>query len=406
MVEVRTITEDEVPAYSDAVSRGFNKLPRPGDADFFRPRMAVDRTYGALDGAVFVATARSFPTLLSVPGPCSLGVAAVTNVTVQATHRRRGVLTEMMRRQLDDVAARGEAAAILIASEAPIYGRFGYGAATENLRLEIDTRALRFTAHPRPGRVRYVDADELRSIGPGVYERFHASQPGAILRDDRWWDAMTGITLRPGADPPAFMAVFDEPDGTTTGFVHYSVVQKWESRTPASTVVLKELLSVSDAAYDALWRLVASVDLTVHVTAADRPAREPLRSMIEDLRHVQEAERNDFLWVRLLDVPTALASRRYRVSDRIVIEVVDAFRPASGGRFVLDAGPDGAACTASSEAPDLTVTQSDLGACFLGSTPLWTASVAGRVAEHRPGAAAAFDRLFGSERPAWCHTWF
>ena len=406
MVEVRTITDDEVPAYSDAVSRGFNKLPRPGDDDFFRPRITVDRTHAALDGSTFVGTARSFPTLLTVPGPHALAVAAVTNVTVQATHRRRGVLTEMMRRQLDEVAARGEAAAILIASEAPIYGRFGYCAAKENLRLEIDTRALRFTSPPRPGRVRYVDAKELRAIGPDVYERFRASQPGAIVRDDAWWDAMTGIVPRPGSDPPAFFAAFDEPDGTTTGFAHYSVVQQWEARTPASQVVLKELVSVSDAAYDALWRLVASVDLTVHATAADRPAREPLRSMIEDLRHVQEAERNDFLWVRLLDVPAALASRRYRIADRIVIEVVDTFRSASGGRFVLDAGPDGAACTPSSDAPDVTVEVSDLGACFLGSMPLWTASAAGRVAEHRPGAVAAFERLFGSDQPAWCHTWF
>jgi len=406
VVVVRTITDDEVPAYTAAVSRGFNKLHRAEDVAFYRPRIDPGRTYGVFDGDAIVGTARSFPTPLTVPGPCELTVAAVSNVTVHATHRRRGILTEMMRRQLDEVAGRGEPAAILIASEAPIYGRFGYGAASENLRLEIDTRQLRFTSAPPKGRVWYVEPAELRSIGPEVYERFRGAQVGAIARDGAWWDATTGIAPRPGSDPPAFIAVFEEPDGAHTGFVHYAITPQWEARRPASTVVVRDLVTVTDAAYGALWRLVASVDLTVHVTAVDRPAREPLRSLVEDRRHVQEAERNDFLWARLLDVPAVLSSRRYRVDDRIVIEVVDEFRPASGGRFALDAGPSGAACAPTSQPADLTLTQSDLGGCVLAAMPLWPAAAAGRVSEHRAGAVAAFDRLFGEERPAWCHTWF
>jgi predicted acetyltransferase len=409
VVVVRTITEDEVPAYTAAATRGFHTLPRAGDAEFLRPQIDTGRAYGVFDGDAIVGTARSFATPLTVPGPCELTAAAVTQVTVHATHRRRGALTELMRQQLDEVAGRDEPVAVLIASEAPIYGRFGYGAASENLRLEVDTRQLRFTSPPRPGRVRFVDAVEFRSIGPKVYERFRIAQVGAIQRDDAWWDAMAGINPRAGADPPGFLAVVDEPDGSHTGFAHYTVSQNWEARQPASTMLLQDLVTVTDAAYDWLWRLVTSTDLIVHITAPDRPAREPLRALIEDRRHVLEAERNDFLWARLLDVPTALASRRYRVADRIVFEVLDAFRPSSGGRFALDAGPTGATCGESSEPPDLTVTQSDLGACFLGSVPLWPAVVAGRVSEHRPGAAAAFDRLFAlspAERPAWCNTWF
>jgi predicted acetyltransferase len=406
VVVVRTITDDELPAYTAAVSRGFNLVPRDDEVEFFRSRIDPDRTYGVFDGDAIVGTARSFATPLTLPGPCELTVAAVSNVTVHATHRRRGILTEMMRRQLDEVAGRGEAAAILIASEAPIYGRFGYGAASENLRLEIDSRQLRFTSPPWPGRVRSVEASELRSIAPTVYERFRRAQVGAIRRDDAWWDAMAGIAPRPGSDPPAFLAVFEEPDGSPTGFAHYAVTAKWESRSPASTVVVNDLVAVTNAAYDALWRLVASIDLTVHVTAPDRPEREPLRALVEDRRHVQEAERNDFLWARLLDVPAALSSRRYRVEDRVVIDVVDAFRPASGGRYALDAGPSGGECAPTAQPADLTLTQSDLGGCLLGSMPLWPALRAGRVSEHRPGAVAAFDRLFGDEQPAWCNTWF
>jgi predicted acetyltransferase len=413
MVVVRTITDDEVRAYTEAVSRGFHVAPDAERADaraeFFRPRIDTGRTYGVFDGDAIVGTARSFPTPLTVPGPAEVTAAAVTSVTVRATHRRMGALTEMMRQQLDDVAARGEALAVLIASEAPIYGRFGYGAATENVRLEVDTSHLRFSAPAPTDRVRFVEPDEFRSVAPTVYDTFRASQVGAIGRDDAWWDEVTSIAPRPGGDPPGFLMVSTAPDGTPTGFAHYRVTSGSVSRVATGAIALGDLVAVTNDAYGSLWRVVTSTDLVVHVTAPDRPAREALRDLLVDRRHVQEAERNDFLWVRLVDVPTALVSRRYARAERIVIDVIDAFRPASGGRFALDAGPGGATCAPSREPADLTLSQSDLGGCFLGSMPLWPAVVAGRVAEHRPGAAAAFERLFALEPsvpPAWCNTWF
>jgi predicted acetyltransferase len=413
VVVVRTITDDEVPAFTEAVSRGFHFAPSAERAEeraeFFRPRMDTSRTYGVFDGDAIVGTARSFPTPLTVPGPAHLAAAAVSSVTVRATHRRMGALTEMMRQQLDEVASRGEAVAVLIASEAPIYGRFGYGAATENVRLEIDTSSLRFTAAPRAERVRFVDTGEFRSIAPAVYDCYRTAQVAAIARDDAWWDEMTGIRPRPGGDPPGFLLVCAAADGTHTGFAHYRITAGSESRVPTGAIVLQDLVAVTDGAYDALWRTVTSTDLVVHISAPDRPSREPLRALIEDRRHVQEAERNDFLWVRLLDVAVALASRDYAHADRIVLDVVDGFRPSAGGRFVLEAGPGGATCDRTGDAPDLTLTQSDLGACFLGAMPLWPAVAAGRVSEHRAGAAAAFDRLFADtpdRPPAWCNTWF
>jgi len=406
MVSVRTINPAEVEAVTAAVMSGFHKLPQPGDADFYRPILELDRTYGAFDGQEVVGTARSFATALTVPGPVCTRVAAVSSVTVRASHRRRGILTEMMRRQLDEIAGRGEAVAILIASEAPIYGRFGYGPASENTRVAVEARHLRFTSAPPAGQVRFVDPAAYRAAAPSVYERFRVAQPGAIERRPRWWDANLGIIPRPGAEEPAFLAVHTDPGGEPCGFVHYAVEEGWEGRAAASTIAVRDLVAATDDAYAALWRFVTGADWIVRVTAGDRPAREPLREMVEDRRDVRETDRSDFLWARLLDVPAALGARRYRVADRITLDVVDAFRPASGGRWVIDAGPEGATATATTATPDLTLTAADLGAAYLGSTPLWPAAGCGRVHEHRRGAVDAFDRLFGSDRPAWCHTWF
>jgi len=406
VVEVRTIADSETEPYIAAVMQGFHKLPDPGDHAYYRPAIDLDRTYGAFDGGAIVGTARSFATPLTVPGPCALPVAAVSNVTVRASHRRRGVLTEMMRQQLDEIARRGEAVAILIASEAPIYGRFGYGAATQSVRIDVDARHLQFAGPTPAGTVRFVDAQEFRAAAPVVYERFRASQPGAIERRPRWWDTAVGIAVRPGAEPLGFTAVHTGADGDPSGYVRYAITEEWVGRAAASTLVVKDLVATTDASYEALWRFVASVDWVVRIAADDRPALEPLRALVADQRDVREVDRSDFLWVRVLDVAAALAARRYRVADRITVEVVDASRPQSGGRFTLDAGPDGATCIATSAAPDLTLSVADLGAAFLGSGPLWPAAAAGRLQGHRPGAVDAFDRLFGSDRPAWCNTWF
>ena len=406
MVEVRTIAEDEVDRWTSAMLAGFHKVAGPEHPPFHRLFVDVERTYGAFDGESIVGTARSFPSPLTVPGPVELSVAAVTGVTVRASHRRQGLLTRMMRDQLGELSRRGEPVAILIASEAPIYGRFGYGPASENARIEVAADRLRFAGNAPGGTVRYVDVNEFRRLAPPVYERFRVSQPGAIGRSERWWDVALGILARPGGDGPGFMAVHSSDGGEVDGYVHYAVAEAWTGRAPASTIVLRDLVAASAEAYEGLWRFVTGVDWIVSVAADDRPVREPLASLVTDPRHVVQRNRSDFLWVHLVDVPAALAARRYRVADRLVIEVAPGFGTPACSRFALDAGPDGAECRPTSAAADLSVTRADLGGAYLGSTPLWLAAAARRMEAHRRGAVEAFDRMFGEDRPAWCHTWF
>jgi predicted acetyltransferase len=127
---------------------------------------------------------------------------------------------------------------------------------------------------------------------------------------------------------------------------------------------------------------------------------------MSDRRAVRQQQRADMVWVRLLDLPATLAARRYRGEGRLVLEVADPFRPDGRVRVALDAGPDGAACRPTGDSPDLSLDVADLGAAYLGGTPLWPAAAAGQVDEHRRGAVADFDRLFLTDRPPWCNTWF
>ena len=397
MPEVRTITDEEVPAYIEARAIGFHHHAAPGEAEFLRPTLELDRTHAAFDGPDVVGTARSFAAELTVPGGAAVPVGAITNVTVTATHRRRGLLTEMMRQQLEVIAGRGEPAAILIASEAPIYGRFGFGPATEHARIEVDD--ARFTAPPEPGGTHLCSPEEARKEMPAIYERFRRSQPGAIDRSDWWWDVNLGILSRPNPPKPdgqEFAVLRRGAAGIADGYARYRIKERWEHRAAASTIELDELIAASDEAYAALWRYCTSVDWIRRVAGDDRPVVEPLPSLVHDRRAVRQQFRSDFLWARLLDVPRALGARSYGPGEPLVIGYGE-------GTVALD--PRGQ-CAATTMPPDLTVDIADLGAAWLGGTPLWPAAAAGRVTEHRPGAVERFDRLFFTAQPPWCNTWF
>ncbi|HEY2429924.1 MAG TPA: GNAT family N-acetyltransferase, partial [Acidimicrobiales bacterium] len=312
MPDVRTITEDEVSAYTDAWSTVFHHRPVAGDAEFRRPSLDLQRTHAAFDGGDVVGTARSFAAELTVPGGALLAVGAVTAVTVTATHRRRGLLTEMMRQQLATMARLGEPAAILIASESPIYGRFGYGPATEHARIEVRVPAVRFLDPPAAGTIRLCDAAEGRKEMPGVYERYRRRQPGAIDRSDRWWDVALGILPKPDAPKPdgeEFSALRRDASGTADGYVRYRIKEQWDDRSAASILEIDELVTATDEAYSELWRYCTGVDWVQTVRGGDRPVVEALPWLLADRRAVHQHARSDFIWVRLLDVPSALAAR-------------------------------------------------------------------------------------------------
>jgi predicted acetyltransferase len=402
--EVRPVEADEFPAFLRAMAVGFGFHFADDEVERRQVLFEEGRALAGLDDGRVVGTARSFRTDLTVPGGATVPAGAVTNVTVHPGHRRRGLLRAMMTRQLDDVAAAGEPVAILIASEHPIYGRFGYGPATVSSSLEVEARAARFRpdAPPVEG-VRWVTAKEARDHAAGVYERFRVAQPGAIGRRERTWDALFGqisdITPDPGSH---WYLVHDD------GYARYRLEDRWVDRQPAITLHVDELVATTPAAYAALWRTVVEMDLVATVKAADRPEREPLPWLLHDARVVRRPSTADFLWVRLLDVPAALAARRYPVAGRLVLDVADPVRPASGGRFVLEAGPDGAACrpAASGEAPDLALGTAALAACYLGDARPSVLAAAGLVEERTTGAAATADALFASTPAPWCHTWF
>ncbi len=407
-IEIRPIEPGELASFLAAMRVPFHLPPRDmADAAAFRlPHLDLPRMLAAFDGGRIVGTYRSWATDLTLPGRRTAPSSAVTMVTVLPTHRRRGLLTSMIERDLRDSVERGEVLAILIAAEYPIYGRYGFGPAADECALEIDARSATI-AGPRPGTVELVEPATLRQLAPPVYEEFRIAQPGSIERKvPFWWDVILGITPPPDRTfPPQRMVVHRDDAGTPDGWLRYHVEEKWEHGVPDSTLFVDELIALTPGAYRSLWAYCTDVDLVGHIRADDRPADEPLPWLLEDARAMRVTSRSDFLWVRILDVERALSTRPYLAEGRVVLEVRDDHGFASG-RYVLEGGPDGATCRRTQDDAGLAIGVRELGSVLLGGVTVALLAGAGLVEELRPGAAATADAMFRSSVVPWCATWF
>lgn len=395
--ELRVPTEDEFEAFAIPVFRGFGEPdPSPEELEDEKRSWEPDRSLGALDDGEWIGGTGAYSFDMTLPGGTTAAAAGVTMVGVASTHRRRGVLTALMKRQLDDIVERGEHLAILTASETSIYGRFGYGWSADMAVLELETARSAFRAPPSaPGRLRVVATKDAAAPMAAAYERCRLLRPGTLTRGEQYWSLIASDPVRRRSGASALFVVVhedakDEPDGYAT----YRVREKWEHGLPDNTVVVTDLYGTDPEVEATLWRFVLDIDLAARVVGRGRPVDEPLRWRLLEPRRLLTTAITDFLWTRVLDVPLALAGRRYGASDGLVLEVIDSFRPDCGGCFSLDGGTDGAECTRTSKRPDLTLAADDLGAIYLGGVPTRTLAAAGRITENTSGALRRADALF------------
>jgi predicted acetyltransferase len=409
--ELRPIEADEFPAFSRAVEAAFGHQPTEQELELWRSVTEFDRTLAVFDDGRIVGTAGAFTMDLTLPGRRQIPVAGVTAVSVATSHRRRGLLSSMMTRQLDDVAARAEPVAVLTASESVIYGRFGYGLATSFLTIRV-ARPHGGFALPLAdaGQCRRVEVDEAGIVLPAIFDAYRVQQLGEVSRNDTHWHHRLS-DLEPWREGASayFHIVHDDEEGRPDGYLTYRVRDNWSSaHLPNSVIEIHELVAATSAARQALWRFALSIDLAAAVTAINLPVDDPIRWELADPRRLEVTALADHLWARLLDVPAALAARDYPTAGHLVIEVTDRFRPGgrADGRFELDAGPGGADCRPTDAPADLALAVEDLGALFLGGVRATTLAEAGRVHELQPGALDRADALFVTSRMPFCTTHF
>ncbi|QGQ19755.1 GNAT family N-acetyltransferase [Cellulomonas sp. JZ18] len=343
-----------------------------------------DRMVGveAPDGAL-AAVHGSYPFHLPVPGgavPC----AGLTWVGVRPDHRRRGLLRAMVRAHLDRSLARGEVVSALFAAETPIYGRFGYGCAADDLRMTLPRRAaLRPVAGSDELTVRLETADPERH-GPllqDLHVRAGAGRPGWATR------TTPALRARALADPPPWrdgaepllLAVVRDASDEVRAAASFARKAAWEPTGPAFVVKVREALALDPAAAHRLWSFLLDLDLTGTVETPMLPVDDVLTHLLVDPRPAR-ARLADNVWVRLLDLPAALAARRYPAPLDVVLDVRDGLLPDNAGRWRVVAPAGGTAEVARTDAePDVLLDVRELGAAYLGGRSLAAMARAGLV---------------------------
>jgi predicted acetyltransferase len=363
----------------------------------FSKNLPIERMHAARENGRIVGGAGVFPFETTVPGAI-VPTAGVTVVGTYPTHRRRGVLTAMMRAQLDDIHERGEPIAMLFSSEETIYGRFGYGMASFMGEISLPREARFAVPLEARGRTRLVEREEALELFPQVWETVRPQIPGMLGRSRSWWEyrvLFDSPENREGGGPKRFVVL--EADGRPEGYAVYRHRPKWDDGVPVGEIEVIEAIALDGRPTAEVWRFLLDIDWAERVTAWILPTDHQLFHLLAAPRRMRFRV-SDGLWVRLVDVGAALSARGYSSDGSVVFEVVDAFCPWNEGRWKLEDGE----ATRTDAAADFRCDVSVLGSVYLGAFGLTELLRAGRLEELNPGAAARADAMFVGDRAPWC----
>jgi predicted acetyltransferase len=399
------VPADRVDEYVTTVVRGFYGDYNPEVFGPFKAAFEPERNFGFTVDGRWVSTCGAYTQQMTVPGG-TVPIAAVTVVTVHPSYRRRGLLRQMMTHQLEGIAARGiEPVALLWASEAPIYGRFGYGETFSKLRLSGQTRGLTFPPEVElDGSVGEVEREEFLPVAKRLRASWLADRPGALQRNDAWWEIRLNDpeSWRRGASAYRFVLHFTG-NGEPDGYAQFRVRE--EGPDGHAEVDVHSADAATGPAYASLWRFLLSLDLVRNFSWHDAPMDDPLRLLVTDPRAIK-TELSDGTYARLVDVPAALMARRYAADIDMVIGVADPMLAQNDRAFRLQGGPDGVEVKPSRRRPDLSMNVRELGAIYLGGVSPATLRRAGRITEQTRGAVTRLAAAFAWDRLPFCNDYF
>jgi predicted acetyltransferase len=404
-MEYRAIMPEEVEPFFAALSVAFaDTRPDPDEVRNDKEVIEPDRSFAAFDEGRIVGCASAISQRMVVPGGELVPTAGITMVGVMPTHRRRGILRELMGRMLEQAHERGEPLATLFASQAAIYGRFGFGHAAQHLTFDIALDRVSWAPGTEPtGRVRLVARDEALPMIRKIYDDAIAGRPGAFELDDRWlrvsfWESSKD-------DERLFYAVHEDDDGVPDAFAMYNMKHEWPRGLPHLEMKVRRLMTTTPTSNAAMWRYLFDVDLVSRVRVEVRALDDPLLLQVEEPRALRP-ELDDGLFLRPVDVTAALAARSYAADGRIVLGVVDATVSRNDGTFELVVDGGAATCGPVRSDPDIVGSIQAIGSMYLGGVTWASLAAAGRVEERTPGAIERADAMCRADRPPWPALYF
>ena len=412
-VEIRPYREEEAAAFFRVPSIVFGNYR--GDA----PRDAApgldippELSLCAFEDGVLATTYAAWPFVQRLNG-AKAPAAGVTVVGTLPWFRRRGHLRAIMahdfRRRYEQ---RMEPLAILGASIAAIYHRYGYAVCTTRNGYSIDPRWINLApaVTPATGTWREGSKDELPLLQT-MYREFSTPRNGFLHRAPVMWDSRVFGTTPGFGDPgdpgPSIIAIYEE-GGEPKGYVAYGAkwFPQWEDGAgPGQRIFVRDYVWNTTSAYVALWQFFKTFDLAIRVSIFNAPIDDPAFHMLLDPRELH-ATLGDWILARVIDVERALPLRPYGREGRVTFEVRDAMCPWNEGRWALEAGGEGSAIARTKETPQLTLDVSTLAQLLYGQVSP-TNAVRYARAEAAPDAPLRlWDEMFRTEYAPYCPDMF
>lgn len=405
---IRPVTDDEYPAFVTAFIEGFaDDVPSETFAEQMRTTLPPERTLAAFDGDVIVGTFGGYALDVTVPGGATVPMEGTTVVTVFPTHRRMGLLRSMMASHLANATGAGYAIAGLWASESDIYGRFGYGTATRYQSYELKTSGVAFRPEVAIDRVRRIAADEAHGILSGVFDAVMSTRPGMFARSRGWWDHEVLADeewMRRGRSTKRYV-VHDGPGGPDGYAIYRTKSSESDDNHADGKVDVIELVAATPRAHASLWSYITQVDMCPNIRSWNVPLDDPLPAKVRESRRIRTTAVSDGLWIRILDVPSALGARTYETDGSIVMEVSDPFLPAVGGRYRLDVTGGHSTVGITDAPPDVVCGIDVLGGLYLGGGDAFALADAGRIVGDAE-AVTRLHRMFRTDTMPWCNQVF
>lgn len=394
---VSRLADGEQLTFTRLVGRAFGQSMDEATVRHYADTEEPERALVARDGDRIIGTASALDFSMSVPYAAPVTCPGVTAVTVQPTHRRRGVLTSLMRAQVDNLSAEGAAWAALYASEASIYGRFGYGVASRSLEYRIDRPWTRFARPVEPAAVDWLDVAQALERLPAIYNRVRDAVPGMMSMSDRFWKwnlEWDPPSERQGGSERQIVAIGDR------AYARYRLKQRWSDTGPDSNLEVEDCMATDPQAQQQIWAYLLGIDLVQHVTAWLVPVDDPLPWLLVDRRRLRRSEGIP-CYVRLIDVGAALSQRGTSADGDVVLDVRDTFCPWNTRRWRLEGDGEALRCTPADSAPDVALDVRELASLSLGGVAPAELARAALVEEHTAGALRRLTALLASERPPW-----
>jgi predicted acetyltransferase len=405
---IRPVTDEEYPAFVTAFIEGFaDDVPSDSFVDQMRSTLPPERTLAAFDDGAIVGTFGGYALDVTVPGGAAVPMEGTTVVTVFPTHRRMGLLRSMMADHLDRAVAAGYAIAGLWASESDIYGRFGYGTATSYRSYELKTSGVEFRSEVEIDRVRRIAPDQAHGIFSGVFDAVVSTRPGMFSRSRAWWDHEVLADeewMRRGRSTKRYV-VHDGPDGPDGYAIYRTKASESDDNHADGKVDVIELVAATPRAHASLWSYVTHVDMCPNIRSWNVPLDDPLPAKVRESRRVRTSAVSDGLWIRILDVPSALGARTYETDGSIVVEVSDPFLPATGGRYRLDVAGGRPTVAITDASPEIACDIDVLGSLYLGGGDAFALADAGRIVGGAEDVVR-LQRMFRTDRAPWCNQVF